>query len=162
MTCTAPTSERCGSSQQESKSTQCCTSMPSSLAYSSHKMRSGFSVCHSSTLPCSFHSFHSRSICQRARIKAMASAAASRLSGTLVSTIVHCTRSHWRAVMGLPCLCACSLSDSRRRLTTSADILRAIRRACTCVVRSEEHTSELQSHSDLVCRLLLEKKKNVK
>src|SRR5436190_5731316 len=30
--------------------------------------------------------------------------------------------------------------------------------------RSEEHTSELQSHSDLVCRLLLEKKKkkNVK
>src|SRR5438034_7323491 len=28
------------------------------------------------------------------------------------------------------------------------------------VLRSEEHTSELQSHSDLVCRLLLEKKKN--
>src|SRR5438034_1419649 len=27
------------------------------------------------------------------------------------------------------------------------------------IVRSEEHTSELQSHSDLVCRLLLEKKK---
>src|SRR5436190_10519884 len=30
------------------------------------------------------------------------------------------------------------------------------RRGCA---RSEEHTSELQSHSDLVCRLLLEKKK---
>src|SRR5206468_4441870 len=28
--------------------------------------------------------------------------------------------------------------------------------------RSEEHTSELQSRSDLVCRLLLEKKKNNK
>src|SRR5438034_1730285 len=27
--------------------------------------------------------------------------------------------------------------------------------------RSEEHTSELQSHSDLVCRLLLEKKKEI-
>src|SRR5437773_3466563 len=27
------------------------------------------------------------------------------------------------------------------------------------VARSEEHTSELQSHHDLVCRLLLEKKK---
>src|SRR5207237_8771063 len=27
-------------------------------------------------------------------------------------------------------------------------------------VRSEEHTSELQSHLNLVCRLLLEKKKN--
>src|SRR5260221_2686392 len=29
----------------------------------------------------------------------------------------------------------------------------------TASTRSEEHTSELQSHSDLVCRLLLEKKK---
>src|SRR5260221_6093587 len=28
--------------------------------------------------------------------------------------------------------------------------------------RSEEHTSELQSHSELVCRLLLEKKKKKK
>src|SRR5438132_9637631 len=30
------------------------------------------------------------------------------------------------------------------------------------IVRSEEHTSELQSHSDLVCRLLLEKKKRLR
>src|SRR5437588_7402815 len=29
----------------------------------------------------------------------------------------------------------------------------------SCTTRSEEHTSELQSHSELVCRLLLEKKK---
>src|SRR5438132_9501178 len=29
-------------------------------------------------------------------------------------------------------------------------------------LRSEEHTSELQSHSDIVCRLLLEKKKKLK
>src|SRR2546430_11208695 len=29
-------------------------------------------------------------------------------------------------------------------------------------VRSEEHTSELQSQSNLVCRLLLEKKKKIK
>src|SRR5690349_22431661 len=29
-------------------------------------------------------------------------------------------------------------------------------------IRSEEHTSELQSRRDLVCRLLLEKKKNKK
>src|SRR5436190_18675345 len=40
------------------------------------------------------------------------------------------------------------------------------RRSCASTVllfsslgRSEEHTSELQSHSELVCRLLLEKKK---
>src|SRR5947207_9620394 len=37
----------------------------------------------------------------------------------------------------------------------------AVLRASTYhLPRSEEHTSELQSHSDLVCRLLLEKKKN--
>src|SRR5438034_2611051 len=37
--------------------------------------------------------------------------------------------------------------------------LSVCRNACQ---RSEEHTSELQSHSDLVCRLLLEKKKKIK
>src|SRR5476649_2616435 len=31
--------------------------------------------------------------------------------------------------------------------------------SCSTSSRSEEHTSELQSHSDLVCRLLLEKQK---
>src|SRR5260370_15439492 len=31
-----------------------------------------------------------------------------------------------------------------------------------CTNRSEEHTSELQSHLNLVCRLLLEKKKKTK
>src|SRR5437667_11633882 len=33
-------------------------------------------------------------------------------------------------------------------------------RRSVSAIRSEEHTSELQSHHDLVCRLLLEKKKN--
>src|SRR3954466_5936706 len=32
--------------------------------------------------------------------------------------------------------------------------------ACQKCARSEEHTSELQSHDNLVCRLLLEKKKD--
>src|SRR5438034_4382445 len=36
------------------------------------------------------------------------------------------------------------------------------REALDAAPRSEEHTSELQSHSDLVCRLLLEKKKKMK
>src|SRR5438034_6963555 len=40
------------------------------------------------------------------------------------------------------------------------DTLR-LRIAAGAARRSEEHTSELQSHSDLVCRLLLEKKKNI-
>src|SRR5438034_5997386 len=35
-------------------------------------------------------------------------------------------------------------------------------RAAARSTRSEEHTSELQSHSDLVCRLLLEKKNKKK
>src|SRR5438034_2539015 len=38
----------------------------------------------------------------------------------------------------------------------------SIARARSPTGRSEEHTSELQSHSDLVCRLLLEKKKKQK
>src|SRR5437588_3698019 len=42
-----------------------------------------------------------------------------------------------------------------RRIETSGSD--KARQAATA--RSEEHTSELQSHSDLVCRLLLEKKK---
>src|SRR5438105_10354502 len=36
-----------------------------------------------------------------------------------------------------------------------------IREELDCRPRSEEHTSELQSRVDLVCRLLLEKKKNL-
>src|SRR5207247_3195193 len=34
------------------------------------------------------------------------------------------------------------------------------KQVCIALVRSEEHTSELQSRVDLVCRLLLEKKKH--
>src|SRR5258708_16729687 len=40
------------------------------------------------------------------------------------------------------------------------DPLRRMRLAQTVANRSEEHTSELQSPDHLVCRLLLEKKKN--
>src|SRR2546421_1965094 len=47
------------------------------------------------------------------------------------------------------------------RSTRRPAILPASFVACRCV-RSEEHTSELQSRSDLVCRLLLEKKKIVR
>src|SRR5438874_9923796 len=40
-------------------------------------------------------------------------------------------------------------------------VVRIFPNAPACLRRSEEHTSELQSRRDLVCRLLLEKKKNV-
>src|SRR2546427_5677546 len=48
-----------------------------------------------------------------------------------------------------PAACAASMQTHARRWTS----------ACA---RSEEHTSELQSQSNLVCRLLLEKKKKKK
>src|SRR2546425_7977209 len=41
------------------------------------------------------------------------------------------------------------------------DVVEAIRLGAPGVVRSEEHTSELQSLAYLVCRLLLEKKKKI-
>src|SRR2546430_3132304 len=48
----------------------------------------------------------------------------------------------------------------RERLSGRCGCL-SCRRECLCGLcsRSEEHTSELQSQSNLVCRLLLEKKK---
>src|SRR5438874_6597880 len=44
----------------------------------------------------------------------------------------------------------------------SHSVLHCPAKALEDAVRSEEHTSELQSRRDLVCRLLLEKKKNKK
>src|SRR5882762_11635808 len=42
------------------------------------------------------------------------------------------------------------------------DAIRLKGRSGPVQCRSEEHTSELQSHLNLVCRLLLEKKKKIK
>src|SRR5260221_9299178 len=56
-----------------------------------------------------------------------------------------------------------ALLEKGLELDLGAGIAAFDRHACAVEViqeRSEEHTSELQSHSDLVCRLLLEKKKN--
>src|SRR6266480_6270535 len=47
----------------------------------------------------------------------------------------------------------------RRRPRAPTGLRDRGRRAAASVRRSEEHTSELQSHVNLVCRLLLEKKK---
>src|SRR2546428_5427865 len=56
-----------------------------------------------------------------------------------------------------PRISASSRTPPSESRTNLRDIARAI--DCPSEVRSEEHTSELQSRSDLVCRLLLEKKK---
>src|SRR5947207_9920772 len=57
-----------------------------------------------------------------------------------------------------------ALPTTRTRAIASARFWRKAgrsRRPSSASARSEEHTSELQSHSELVCRLLLEKKKNL-
>src|SRR5438034_2691886 len=52
--------------------------------------------------------------------------------------------------------------DATSMPTVTMSITPACRARSITAARSEEHTSELQSHSDLVCRLLLEKKKGKK
>src|SRR2546421_4162314 len=51
----------------------------------------------------------------------------------------------------------CALRACTRKFPSRPQGISTETSACK---RSEEHTSELQSRSDLVCRLLLEKKKN--
>src|SRR2546430_8891759 len=53
------------------------------------------------------------------------------------------------------------LGRRNRRQAGEPASARLVARAVGRDVRSEEHTSELQSQSNLVCRLLLEKKKDV-
>src|SRR5438034_2088573 len=85
------------------------------------------------------------------------------------SHYIQVRRKLWGAI------CAVEIRRSTRQRTTSsssppAELPSIVARWSTHSVvyasasvgsggRSEEHTSELQSHSDLVCRLLLEKKK---
>src|SRR5438034_6507292 len=52
-----------------------------------------------------------------------------------------------------------SITASAENASLSSDICAGNWYQRNAMRRSEEHTSELQSHSDLVCRLLLEKKK---
>src|SRR5690606_41830943 len=71
----------------------------------------------------------------------------------------------------LDCACRSSFASSASAaktvpLASCAASGRPSRRVATCSLRhwlrSEEHTSELQSRENLVCRLLLEKKKNTR
>src|SRR2546427_3365277 len=74
----------------------------------------------------------------------------------------------FRSHGGAEIFAACVAEIRRRLPETSVEVLipdfkgseAALRIAIAA--RSEEHTSELQSQSNLVCRLLLEKKKNTK
>src|SRR5688572_32398086 len=99
----------------------------------------------------------------------MRSSALDRAEGfSLVESLIACgvLAAGVLSVVQLFALAAAMSVTSRQ--TTAAAILAAqkleeLRAAdAPAVVRSEEHTSELQSQSNLVCRLLLEKKKKQK
>src|SRR5260370_16145633 len=53
-------------------------------------------------------------------------------------------------------------ADTKSNFSGADRAARRGRRGQCHRARSEEHTSELQSHLNLVCRLLLEKKKKIK
>src|SRR5947207_3552587 len=86
----------------------------------------------------------------------------------IVQSHMHPTQSGKRMSQGLDGVRKVAKERKQERFTAllhhlNVDLLRdsfyALQRKAS-PGRSEEHTSELQSHSDLVCRLLLEKKKN--
>src|SRR2546427_3880053 len=82
------------------------------------------------------------------------------------------SRQHWagrllRLYLGLPHLStdpirAWRLPTANKPAPVRNTCSRRILRCGLTICRSEEHTSELQSQSNLVCRLLLEKKKKKK
>src|SRR5437868_8352658 len=53
---------------------------------------------------------------------------------------------------------ASDFSQCKTELTSKLNYCQAVKHPWIVTSRSEEHTSELQSRFDLVCRLLLEKK----
>src|SRR5688572_17395577 len=72
-----------------------------------------------------------------------------------------------RAAMPMPATAACISDVNVSARNTGVAVRVSAYHAATVdpdrlSSRSEEHTSELQSQSNLVCRLLLEKKKNTK
>src|SRR5437773_5922538 len=69
---------------------------------------------------------------------------------------------HERRLGALPGQVAYAGAAHLSRLYDLLDAAALVRRRDDGRDRSEEHTSELQSHHDLVCRLLLEKKKKKK
>src|SRR3712207_6995057 len=75
------------------------------------------------------------------------------LSGKIVAVQQETTGQYAVQKLGLPL-------DRIRRFDQLQDALLDVRNRRADAARSEEHTSELQSRQYLVCRLLLEKKKN--
>src|SRR3712207_9046248 len=73
---------------------------------------------------------------------------------SLMSFLIH---------LGKQLFCPFSMQGILRQEIVAKKGLRQVGNCCSVWIwlRSEEHTSELQSRQYLVCRLLLEKKKNI-
>src|SRR2546422_8413903 len=93
------------------------------------------------------------------RVKADAMTTARSRSSTRASCrkVRWCSRDSFRTNRSAP---VSNGSTSALAVTSSKNPRRAYSAYVRPVARSEEHTSELQSRLHLVCRLLLEKKKN--
>src|SRR5207249_9596764 len=85
----------------------------------------------------------------------------SRLRGSSIRRALQAAaKSAPRRKSRFPCM-MCKEGPAREH-SASAPTTDALNGSPRSSSRSEEHTSELQSRFDLVCRLLLEKKKNTK
>src|SRR5258707_9999160 len=80
----------------------------------------------------------------------------------LVSTLPATTAEGQRAFTRQPSGATTLMGANVPALLTGTSLARSTCMAKDVPVRSEEHTSELQSRQYLVCRLLLEKKKSVR
>src|SRR5690606_41132651 len=74
--------------------------------------------------------------------------------------------SGWMAITRITWVCPRRISSACRVATSQMRIVRSALPLSKCApsglkTRSEEHTSELQSRENLVCRLLLEKKNQI-
>src|SRR5258708_9604283 len=81
--------------------------------------------------------------------------AAARVAETRVST----EDPHGSIAMAPPHVFHVHVEDSGAKRANELHVIHALIREVRRIIRSEEHTSELQSPDHLVCRLLLEKKK---
>src|SRR5437773_6932348 len=81
-------------------------------------------------------------------------------TGRVSSTCRSCDSASLSLLMSIIAPTARRARPSASRSMTQRDISKL--KEAESQLRSEEHTSELQSHHDLVCRLLLEKKKQKK
>src|SRR5688572_32575178 len=82
-------------------------------------------------------------------------------SGSQYGATVGITPRRSEPTSGSPRRRAASLTASTAVSASRARPMMSSPAGVTSTLRSEEHTSELQSQSNLVCRLLLEKKKNL-